>query len=306
MRAIFRYRGSIMDKTRNNLVQISIHPKSRKDRESLELTIKSLADVDPSSSASIDLETGEVILRGASDVDLDIKVDILKRTYEIDADVGVPEVIYRETIARTSEIDYTHKKHTGGTGEFARVKVVAMPNEGGKGFEFEPRIVGSAVLKEYIPGIEKGLRSALDSGLVADIPDIKVLLVDGAFHDIDSSALAFEIASRAALREALRMGGSVKLEPIMKVEIVTPSDCAGLVVGDLKSHRGKIQGQDGRDDAVVINAMVPLANMFSYASELQSLSQGRANHTMQLDHYEQFPPQNPDPPFRPAIRLASG
>jgi elongation factor G len=222
---------------------------------------------------------------------LDIKVDILKRTYKVEANIGAPQVAYRERITKPVTIDYTHKKQTGGTGQYARVKIIAEPNEPGKGYEFESKIVGGNVPKEYIPGVEKGLESVMGSGVLAGFPvvDLKVQLVDGAYHDVDSSALAFEIASRAALREALQKGGSVLLEPIMKVEVVTPEDYTGSVIGDLNSRRGQIQGQDMRGNANVVNAMVPLANMFGYVNTLRSMSQGRATFTMQFDHYEQVP-----------------
>jgi elongation factor G len=222
---------------------------------------------------------------------LDIKVDILRRTYKVDANIGAPQVAYRETITKKVEIDYTHKKQTGGTGQFARVKLVIQPNEVGAGFAFDSKIVGGAVPKEYIPGVEKGLQSVIGAGVIAGFPvvDVKVELIDGAFHEVDSSALAFEIASRAALREGLQKGNSVLLEPVMKVEVVTPEDYTGSVIGDLNSRRGQIQGQDMRGNAVVINAMVPLANMFGYVNTLRGMSQGRANYTMQFDHYEQVP-----------------
>jgi elongation factor G len=222
---------------------------------------------------------------------LDIKVDILRRTYKVDANIGQPQVAYREKLTRRQEIDYTHKKQTGGTGQFARVKFVVEPNEPGAGFAFESKIVGGAVPKEYIPGVEKGLNSVLGAGVLAGFPvvDVKVELIDGAYHDVDSSALAFEIASRAAFREALQKGGSVLLEPVMKVEVVSPEEYTGSVIGDLNSRRGQIQGQDMRGNANVINAMVPLANMFGYVNQLRSFSQGRANFTMQFDHYEEVP-----------------
>jgi elongation factor G len=222
---------------------------------------------------------------------LDIKVDILRRTYKVDANIGAPQVAYREKITRPTTVDYTHKKQTGGTGQFARVKINAAPNEPGKGFEFESKIIGGNVPREYIPGVEKGLQSVLGAGILAGFPvvDLKVQLVDGAYHEVDSSALAFEIASRAALREALQKGGSVLLEPIMKVEVVTPEDYTGSVIGDLNSRRGQIQGQDMRGNANVVNAMVPLANMFGYVNTLRSMSQGRATFTMQFDHYAQVP-----------------
>ncbi len=273
------------------VIEIAIEPKSKADQEKLGLALSKLAAEDPSFRVSTDQESGQTILKGMGELHLDIKVDILRRTYKVDANVGAPQVAYRETVTKKSEIDYTHKKQTGGTGQFARVKLVVQPNEQGAGFSFESKIVGGAVPKEYIPGVEKGLQSVVGAGVVAGFPvvDLKVELVDGAFHEVDSSALAFEIASRAALREALQKGGSVLLEPVMKVEVVTPEDYTGSVIGDLNSRRGQIQGQDMRGNAVVINAMVPLANMFGYVNTLRSMSQGRANYTMQFDHYEQVP-----------------
>ncbi|CAM5185326.1 Elongation factor G OS=Bosea thiooxidans OX=53254 GN=fusA PE=3 SV=1 [Bosea thiooxidans] len=273
------------------VITIAIEPKSKADQEKLGLALSKLANEDPSFRVSTDQESGQTILKGMGELHLDIKVDILKRTYKVDANIGAPQVAYRETLTKKAEVDYTHKKQTGGTGQFARVKLVIEPNETGKGFEFESKIVGGAVPKEYIPGVEKGLNSVIGSGVLAGFPvvDVKVSLIDGAFHEVNSSALAFEIASRAALREGLQKGGSVLLEPIMKVEVVTPEDYTGSVIGDLNSRRGQIQGQDMRGNAVVINAMVPLANMFGYVNQLRSFSQGRANYTMQFDHYEQVP-----------------
>ena len=273
------------------VIEIAIEPKSKADQEKLGVALSKLAAEDPSFRVSTDQESGQTILKGMGELHLDIKVDILRRTYKVDANIGAPQVAYRETLTKKAEIDYTHKKQTGGTGQFARVKIVVEPNEQGAGFSFESKIVGGSVPKEYIPGVEKGLQSVMDAGVLAGFPvvDVKVELIDGAYHEVDSSALAFEIASRAALREALQKGGSVLLEPIMKVEVVTPEDYTGSVIGDLNSRRGQIQGQDMRGNAVVINAMVPLANMFGYVNTLRSMSQGRANYTMQFDHYEQVP-----------------
>lgn len=273
------------------VIEIAIEPKSKGDQEKLGLALAKLAAEDPSFRVSTDQESGQTILKGMGELHLDIKVDILRRTYKVDANVGAPQVAYRETITKKAEVDYTHKKQTGGTGQFARVKIVVQPNDQGAGFAFESKIVGGAVPKEYIPGVEKGLNSVVGAGVVAGFPvvDIKVELIDGAFHEVDSSALAFEIASRAALREALQKGGSVLLEPVMKVEVTTPEDYTGSVIGDLNSRRGQIQGQDMRGNAVVINAMVPLANMFGYVNTLRGMSQGRASYTMQFDHYEQVP-----------------
>ena len=239
------------------VIEIAIEPKSKADQEKLGLALAKLAAEDPSFRVSTDQESGQTILKGMGELHLDIKVDILRRTYKVDANIGAPQVAYRETLTKKFEIDYTHKKQTGGTGQFARVKFVVEPNEVGKGYEFESKIVGGAVPKEYIPGVEKGLESVMNSGPLAGFPvvDVKVQLIDGAYHDVDSSALAFEIASRAAFREALQKGGAVLLEPIMKVEVVTPEDYTGSVIGDLTGRRGQIQGQDMRGNAIVVNAM---------------------------------------------------
>ncbi len=273
------------------VIEIAIEPKSKADQEKLGLALAKLAAEDPSFRVSTDQESGQTILKGMGELHLDIKVDILKRTYKVDANIGAPQVAYREKVSRRAEIDYTHKKQSGGSGQFARVKIVVEPNEPGAGFSFESKIVGGSVPKEYVPGVEKGLESVIGSGVLAGFPvvDIKVELIDGAYHEVDSSALAFEIAARAALREGLQKAGSVLLEPIMKVEVVTPEDYTGSVIGDLNSRRGQIQGQDMRGNAVVVNAMVPLANMFGYVNTLRSFTQGRANYTMLFDHYEEVP-----------------
>jgi elongation factor G len=273
------------------VIEIAVEPKSKADQEKLGVALAKLAAEDPSFRVSTDQESGQTILKGMGELHLDIKIDILRRTYKVDANIGQPQVAYRERISKRVEKDYTHKKQTGGSGQFARVKFIVEPNEIGKGYEFESKIVGGSVPKEYIPGVEKGLESVLGAGVLAGFPvvDLKVQLVDGAYHEVDSSALAFEIASRAALREALQQGNSVLLEPIMKVEVVTPEDYTGGVIGDLNSRRGQIQGQDMRGNAVVVNAMVPLANMFGYVNTLRSMSQGRATFTMQFDHYEEVP-----------------
>src|SRR5215203_6105460 len=262
------------------VIEIAIEPKSKADQEKLGVALQKLAAEDPSFRVSTDQESGQTILKGMGELHLDIKVDILKRTYKVEANIGAPQVAYREKITRRAEIDYTHKKQTGGSGQFARVKFVVEPNEPGAGYEFESKIVGGSVPKEYIPGVEKGLESVLGSGVLAGFPvvDLKVQLIDGAYHEVDSSALAFEIASRAALREGLQKGA-----------VVTPEDYTGSVIGDLNSRRGQIQGQDMRGNAVVINAMVPLMNMFGYVNTLRSMSQGRATYTMQFDHYDQAP-----------------
>jgi elongation factor G len=277
------------------VIEIAIEPKSKADQEKLGVALAKLVAEDPSFRVSTDPESGQTIIKGMGELHLDIKVDILKRTYKVDANIGAPQVAYREKMTRQVTKDYTHKKQTGGSGQFARVKIVCEPlppgGIDGKTFIFENEIVGGAVPKEYIPGVEKGLESVLGSGVLAGFPvvDLKVSLVDGAYHDVDSSALAFEICARTALREALQEGKCVLLEPIMKVEVVTPEEYTGSVIGDLNSRRGQIQGQDVRGNANVITAMVPLANMFSYVNNLRSMSQGRATFTMQFDHYEQVP-----------------
>jgi elongation factor G len=273
------------------VIEIAIEPKTKADQEKLGIALSKLAAEDPSFRVSTDQESGQTILKGMGELHLDIKVDILKRTYKVEANIGAPQVAYREKLTKRVEIDYTHKKQTGGTGQFARVKIIFEPNEIGAGNVFESKIVGGAVPKEFVPGVDKGIQSVMGAGILAGFPvvDLKATLFDGAFHDVDSSVLAFEIASRAATREALQKGGSVLLEPIMKVEVVTPEDYTGSVIGDLNSRRGQIQGQDMRGNANVINAMVPLANMFGYVNQLRSFSQGRANFTMQFDHYEQVP-----------------
>jgi elongation factor G len=273
------------------VIEIAIEPKTKADQEKLGVALAKLVAEDPSFRVTTDPESGQTIIKGMGELHLDIKVDILKRSYKVEANIGAPQVAYREKISRAVTKDYTHKKQTGGSGQYARVKIVAEPLPPGTGFVFENEVVGGTVPKEYVPGVEKGLESVLGSGVLAGFPvvDLKVSLIDGAYHDVDSSALAFEIAARAALREALQEGKSVLLEPIMKVEVVTPEDYTGSVIGDLNSRRGQIQGQDMRGNANVITAMVPLANMFSYVNNLRSMSQGRATFTMQFDHYEQVP-----------------
>jgi elongation factor G len=274
------------------VIEIAIEPKSKADQEKLGVALAKLVAEDPSFRVTTDQESGQTIIKGMGELHLDIKVDILKRTYKVEANIGAPQVAYREKLTRPATVTYTHKKQTGGSGQYAEVKIVAEPlPPGGENFVFENEIVGGAVPKEYVPGVEKGLESVLGSGVLAGFPvvDLKVSLIDGKFHEVDSSALAFEIAARMALREALQKGGAVLLEPIMKVEVVTPEDYTGSVIGDLNSRRGQIQGQDMRGNANVITAMVPLANMFSYVNNLRSMSQGRATFTMQFDHYAEVP-----------------
>ena len=270
------------------VIEIAVEPKSKADQEKMALALQRLAAEDPSFRVETDIESGQTIMKGMGELHLDILVDRMKREFKVEANIGAPQVAYRETISREAEIDYTHKKQTGGTGQFARVKLVITPTQPGEGYSFESKIVGGAVPKEYIPGVEKGIKSVMDSGPLAGFPviDFKVALIDGAFHDVDSSVLAFEIASRAAMREGLKKAGAKLLEPIMKVEVVTPEEYTGGIIGDLTSRRGMVQGQDSRGNANVITAMVPLANMFGYINNLRSMSSGRAVFTMLFDHYD--------------------
>ncbi len=273
------------------VIEMAVEPRTKVDQEKMAVALHKLATEDPSFRVSTDPESGQTIIKGMGELHLDIKVDILKRTHKVEVNVGAPQVAYRETITRAAEVDYTHKKQTGGTGQFARVIIKIEPNQKGAGYVFESKVVGGSVPKEFIPGVEKGLNSVLTSGVVIGFPvvDIKVALTDGAYHEVDSSTIAFEIAARAALREALQKAASVLLEPIMKVEVTTPEEYLGGVIGDLNSRRGHIIGTGSRGNAQIINAMVPLANMFGYVNNLRSMSQGRASYTMQFDHYEQVP-----------------
>ncbi|MDQ0326915.1 elongation factor G [Rhodopseudomonas julia] len=275
------------------VIEIAIEPNSKADQEKMGLALNRLAQEDPSFRVKTDEESGQTIIAGMGELHLDILVDRMKREFKVAANVGQPQVAYRETITQAAEIDYTHKKQSGGSGQFARVKIVFEPQEAGAGFAFESKIVGGNVPKEYIPGVQKGLESVLGNGVLAGFPmvDLKATLLDGAYHDVDSSVLAFEIAARAAFREGAQKAKPVLLEPVMKVEVVTPEDYTGSVIGDLNSRRGQVQGQEMRGNATVINAMVPLANMFGYVNTLRSMSQGRAQYTMQFDHYSPVPSQ---------------
>lgn len=275
----------------NPVIEVAVEPKTKADQEKMGLALSRLASEDPSFRVSTDHETGQTIIKGMGELHLEIIVDRMRREFKVEANVGAPQVAYRETITRAAEIDYTHKKQSGGAGQFARVKIRFEPQEAGTPFEFKSAIVGGAVPKEYVPGVEKGIKSAMDTGVIAGFPmiDFKAVLIDGAYHDVDSSVLAFEIAARAAFREGIAKCAPKLLEPIMKVEVVTPEDYMGDVIGDLNSRRGQVTGMDQRGNARVINAMVPLANMFGYVNNLRSMSQGRAQFTMQFDHYEQVP-----------------
>jgi elongation factor G len=278
------------------VIEIAIEPNTKADQEKMGIALSKLAAEDPSFKVASDSETGQTIIKGMGELHLEIKVDILKREYKVDAKVGAPQVAYRETITKQGEIDYTYKKQTGGAGQFAKMKLIFEPLEPGSGFEFDNKIVGGVIPKEYIPGVVKGLNSALGTGVIAGFPmiDFKATLVDGSYHDVDSSVLAFEIAARAAFREGIPKCAPRLLEPIMKVDVVTPEDYLGDIIGDLNSRRGQVSGMDQRGNAREISAMVPLANMFGYVNILRSMSQGRAQFSMSFDHYEQVPQQIAD------------
>ena len=273
------------------VIEVAVEPKTKSDQEKMSAALQRLAAEDPSFRVAVDHESGQTVIKGMGELHLEILVDRMRREFKVDANVGAPQVAYRETITKTAEVDYTHKKQTGGSGQFARIKLVFGPSEVGEGFVFTNKIVGGSVPKEYIPGVEKGLLSQKDNGVLAGFPviDFKVELIDGASHDVDSSVLAFEIAARAAFKEGMQKAGPKLLEPIMSVEVVTPEDYMGDIIGDLNSRRGQVGGMDQRGNARVIEAMVPLANMFGYVNTLRSMSQGRAQYTMQFDHYEQVP-----------------
>ncbi|WP_375678921.1 MULTISPECIES: elongation factor G [unclassified Bartonella] len=272
------------------VIEIAIEPKTKADQEKMGIALNRLAAEDPSFRVKSDEESGQTIIAGMGELHLDIIVDRMRREFKVEANVGQPQVAYRESITKMAEIDYTHKKQSGGAGQFARVKIVFEPHDGDD-FIFESKIVGGAVPKEYIPGVQKGIESVMGSGPLAGFPmlGVKATLIDGGYHDVDSSVLAFEIAARAAFRDGAKKAGAQLLEPIMKVEVVTPDDYVGDVIGDLNSRRGQISGTEARGIATVVNAMVPLANMFGYVNTLRSMSQGRAQYTMQFDHYEPVP-----------------
>jgi len=273
------------------VIEIAVEPKTKGDQEKMGLALARLAAEDPSFRVETDIESGQTIMKGMGELHLDILVDRMKREFKVEANIGAPQVAYRETIGHPVEHSYTHKKQSGGSGQFAEVKLNILPTEPGEGYSFESLIVGGSVPKEYVPGVEKGIKSVMDSGPLAGFPviDFKVQLVDGKFHDVDSSVLAFEIAARMCMREGMRRAGAKLLEPMMKVEVITPEDYTGGIIGDLTSRRGQVQGQDTRGPAIAIDAMVPLANMFGYINTLRSMSSGRAQFSMQFDHYDPVP-----------------
>jgi elongation factor G len=273
------------------VIEVAVEPKTKADQEKLSTALNKLAAEDPSFRVGVDAESAQTVIKGMGELHLEIIVDRLKREFKVDANVGAPQVAYRETITRASEVDYIHRKQTGGAGQFARIKLVFEPGERGAGFVFTNKVVGGAVPREYVPGVQKGLASAMESGVLAGFPmvDVAITLIDGAYHEVDSSVMAFEIAARAAFREGAGKAAPVLLEPVMAVEVVTPEDYMGDIIGDLNSRRGQITGMQPRANAQVITAMVPLATMFGYVNTLRSLSQGRAQFTMTFDHYEPVP-----------------
>ena len=273
------------------VIEIAIEPKTKGDQEKMSLALQRLSAEDPSFRVETDIESGQTIMKGMGELHLDILVDRMRREFKVEANIGAPQVAYRETIGHAVEHTYTHKKQSGGSGQFGEVKLSIMPTEPGEGFSFDTKVVGGSVPKEYIPGVEKGIRSVMDNGPLAGFPviDFKVELLDGKYHDVDSSIMAFEIAARMCMREGMRKAGAKLLEPIMKVEVITPEEHTGGIIGDLTSRRGQVQGQDTRGVSIAIEAMVPLANMFGYINTLRSMSSGRANFSMQFDHYEPVP-----------------
>ena len=273
------------------VIELSVEPKTKADQEKMGIALNRLSAEDPSFRVSTDHESGQTIIKGMGELHLEILVDRMKREFKVEANVGAPQVAYREYLGKPVDVDYTHKKQSGGTGQFGRVKVKVTPGERGSGFVFKDEIKGGNIPKEYIPAIEKGFRETAETGSLIGFPiiDFEVLLYDGAYHDVDSSALAFEICARGAMREVAQKSGIKLLEPIMKVEVITPEEYLGDVIGDINSRRGQIQGTDTRGNAQAVTAMVPLANMFGYVNQLRSFTQGRANYSMFFDHYDEVP-----------------
>jgi elongation factor G len=287
------------------LIEIAVEPKTKADQRKMGIAIARLAQEDPSFGVSVDHESGQTVIKGMDEIHLEILVGRLKREFKVETNVGAPQISYRETITKTAEINYTHKKQTAGSGQYAKITLRFEPAKPGDGYAFESEVVSGSVPEEFIPGIVKGLNSARETGVLAGFPmiDFKASLIDGDYHEVDSSVLAFEIAARAAFREGIPKAGPCLLEPVMKVEVVTPDDYMGDVIGDLNNRRGHVTGMDSRGDAQVISAMVPLANMFGYVDTLRSMSQGRAQYTIEFDHYEPVPLPDDPPPFRPAMGM---
>ncbi|MGH1456740.1 MAG: elongation factor G [Alphaproteobacteria bacterium] len=273
------------------VIEIAIEPKTKADQEKMGIALQRLAAEDPSFRVSVDHESGQTIMKGMGELHLDILVDRMRREFKVEANIGAPQVAYRETITKTADLSYTHKKQSGGSGQFAKIDLIFEPGETGSGFVFEDTVVGGSVPKEYIPGVKKGLEMAKETGIIAGFPvlDFKVTLTDGGYHDVDSSVMAFEIAAKSAFKEGMAKAGAQLLEPMMKVEVITPEEYMGDIIGDLNSRRGQVNAMDDRGNAKVITAMVPLAKMFGYINNLRSMSQGRAQYSMQFDHYAAVP-----------------
>ncbi|MFN3451971.1 MAG: elongation factor G, partial [Sphingorhabdus sp.] len=273
------------------VIELSVEPKTKADQEKMGIALNRLSAEDPSFRVSTDHESGQTIIKGMGELHLDIIVDRMRREFKVEANVGAPQVAYREYLAREVDVDYTHKKQSGGSGQFGRIKFTVKPGERGTGVIFKDEVKGGNIPKEYIPSVEKGMRETAESGSLIGFPiiDFEITLYDGAYHDVDSSALAFEIAGRAGMREAAQKAGIKLLEPIMKVEVVSPEEYLGDVIGDMNSRRGQIQGTDSRGNAQVVESMVPLANMFGYVNQLRSFTQGRANYSMFFNHYDEVP-----------------
>jgi len=295
------------DRSPEPVIDIKVEPKTKADQEKMGLALQKLAAEDPSFRVKTDEESGETIISGMGELHLDIIVDRMRREFKVEANIGAPQVAYREAITRTVEDDYTHKKQSGGSGQFARIKFRIEPNEAGKGFEFASEVVGGNVPKEYVPGVKKGVESVMGAGPVIGFPivDVKFVLTDGAYHDVDSSVLAFEIAGRAGFKQAIEKAGPKILEPIMRVEVVGPEACIGDIVGDLNSRRGELNRATSDGDVATVGALVPLANMFGYVSSLRAISGGRAQYTMTFDHYGRVPDPrfDPDGRFPPAAAM---
>jgi elongation factor G len=273
------------------VIEVAVEPKTKADQEKMGVALNRLAREDPSFRVTTDHESGQTIIKGMGELHLEILIDRMKREFKVEANVGAPQVAYREYLAKPVDLTYTHKKQSGGSGQFGEIKINVIPAERGSGFQFFDEIKGGNVPKEYIPSVEKGLRETAETGSLIGFPiiDFEVHLIDGKYHDVDSSALAFEICARGAMREAAHKAGIKLLEPIMKVEVVTPEQYIGDVIGDLNSRRGQVQSQDTRGNAMVVEAIVPLANMFGYVNQLRSFTQGRAQYTMQFSHYDEVP-----------------
>ena len=273
------------------VIEVAVEPKTKADQEKMGIALNRLAREDPSFRVTSDHESGQTIIKGMGELHLEILVDRMKREFKVEANVGAPQVAYREYLAKKVDVDYTHKKQSGGSGQFGRIKVTVTPGERGSGIQFIDAVKGGNVPKEYIPSVEKGMRETAETGSLIGFPiiDFSIELTDGAYHDVDSSALAFEITGRGAMREVAHKAGIKLLEPVMKVEVVTPEDYLGDVIGDLNSRRGQIQGTDTRGNATAVEALVPLANMFGYVNQLRSFSQGRAQYSMQFSHYDEVP-----------------